>query len=396
MSNELPEWMTEEEDQPGRVDPGSGDADGEVQIDQAAKASYRYNITTDDLNLLLGQFAGIRQVNAAELVSELESQPSLGGNRILLNDREQLHVATLEYLIESEGQQKPTSGKKIPTPVHSLRVFATITLFVAVLIPQLLPIHPGLFAQPNNSLQVMRAFQLVDSILPQSSVLLAVDVEPGYSGEMSTVATPILKHLLAKGTQVAIISTTPTGPAQAEILMTQSGYPQAMAGSSSSGYLNFGYLPGGQVGLQYLVQSPDEVLPNLGLRRNYAETLPNPELTLADFAMMIVVSDRPEVARSWIEQVRPALATTPVVFLLSAQAKPVIAPYLGENPGQIQGLVAGLADGYAYERLLQQSSNQAVNWISYNLGLVVAVILIAAAGAWRLVLSKNAKPAKDE
>jgi hypothetical protein len=171
----------------------------------------------------------------------------------------------------------------------------------------------------------------------------------------------------------------------------QSGYGKGPSNALSGGYVNYGYLAGGLVGVQNFVQSPEAVFL---AGKEVLDPAAQPKFdqidSLADLAMIIVVSDRPEVARNWIEQVRPSLENMPVIMVLSTQAGPVIHPYIEAEPGQIQGMIVGLADGVAFESIVGQSSIPVVNWFSYNLGLVATIILVASAAAWYLV-SANLK-----
>jgi hypothetical protein len=71
---------------------------------------------------------------------------------------------------------------------------------------------------------------------------------------------------------------------------------------------------------------------------------------LADFTLVVVITDDPDVARSWIEQVEPELDDTPLIMVLSAQAKPLVYPYFTSVPKQVNGIVSGVVGGAFYER----------------------------------------------
>jgi len=105
---------------------------------------------------------------------------------------------------------------------------------------------------------------------------------------------------------------------------------------------------------------------------------------LADFNLVAVVSDDPDRARAWIEQVQPTLDTTPLIMVISSQAEPLIRPYYQAIPKQVQGMVVGLAGGGSYENahqdLAARSGKVRSYWDSYTLSMLVAAVLIGVGG----------------
>ncbi len=63
----------------------------------------------------------------------------------------------------------------------------------------------------------------INNLQTGAPVLVAVDYEPGWSGEMDATAAGVIRHLELKGAYPAFISTVPTGPAQAEHLLALAG-----------------------------------------------------------------------------------------------------------------------------------------------------------------------------
>jgi hypothetical protein len=360
MVDDLPDWMQEKDDSP--------------------------NTPPDDLESLLGELDNLHQVIRLESISKGEFTPPLTNDFVQVSDRERLRALLFGSLVESESFQKPVQIPKRIVPYPALRILTVFTILSAVLFPQFLPIHRMIFPPPQVSNHILQAYQLIRDLPSQATVLLAVEFEPGFSGELNAVALPIINQLFNKQTFIAIVSTLPTGPVQAENLMMQSGYRKGLSKALSGSYVNYGYLAGGLVGVQNFVQSPQTVfLTGHEVLDHAAQQKFDQIDSLADLAMIIVVSDRPEVARNWIEQVRPTLENMPLIMVLSAQAGPVIHPYIEAESGQIQGMIVGLADGVAFESIVGQSSIPAVNWFSYNFGLVVTIILVACAAAWYLV-----------
>ena len=96
----------------------------------------------------------------------------------------------------------------------------------------------------------------------------------------------------------------------------------------------------------------------------------------------MVLTDDPDIARSWVEQVQPLLDPdgsgqgVPLVMVVSAQAQPLVYPYYYTSPRQISGLIGGVTGGAYYENVLGRAEAGRI-WTAYNIGLVMAVLIIA-------------------
>jgi hypothetical protein len=108
---------------------------------------------------------------------------------------------------------------------------------------------------------------------------------------------------------------------------------------------------------------------------------------LADFTLVVVITDDPDVARSWVEQVEPELDDTPLIMVLSAQAKPLVYPYFTSVPKQVNGIVSGVVGGAFYERGIGRYSLSRKYWDPFNNGLTVSVIILLFGGAYSLAVS---------
>ena len=72
--------------------------------------------------------------------------------------------------------------------------------------------------------------------------------------------------------------------------------------------------------------------------------------------------------------------TTQLAMIVSAQAEPLIRPYFETSPQQIDGYVAGIFGGYAYERLTAETGLANQSWLPFNLGIVVTAGTIFIGG----------------
>jgi hypothetical protein len=184
---------------------------------------------------------------------------------------------------------------------------------------------------------------------------------------------------MLKGAKLVLISTSPTGPALAERFVTEVQREHHYV--SGSQYVNLGYVPGGVTGLRAFARSPRWVFPGTLGGEPAWETEPLRNVKqVSDSALVVLITDNPNTARAWVEQVNPELGHVPLVALVSAQAAPMIRPYFDTQQAQIDGLVSGIAGGAAYEVMTR--SNIARNyWDAFNILLIVAVSAILIGGA---------------
>jgi len=345
-----------------------------------------------------GPLSGLHGVLPAEPdISQVQKPPPYLV-KLQVSDTQQANAALLKTILKSEGEPRPIKKQSRITSQNILRILIALVLFTAVL-------WPLVTGSPNANLPVFTpevgsTSQLVNSLNPGEPVLVAVDYEPGWSGEMDAAASAVIDHLMVKGAYLALVSTAPTGPAQAQRLVTlanQNGGHQYQAGAQ---YTNLGFIPGSPAGLLSFATSPQQVAPfgQDGAPAWERQPLESVD-ALSKFALAIVVTQSPDTARIWIEQVTPYLGETPLVMVISAQAEPLVRPYYQAVPQLVQGMVTGLTGGAAYDRLNGRQGLAVGYWNSFSLGLLIASGLILAGGLYNAatgIWSRSRDNVEDE
>jgi hypothetical protein len=97
-----------------------------------------------------------------------------------------------------------------------------------------------------------------------------------------------------------------------------------------------------------------------------------------NLAQIIVITTDVDTARAWIEQVQPTITKVPLLVLASAQSAAMISPYV--DSGQVQGMVVGITGGSIYEENTQRPSVGLSYWDSYQVGMLLLVVLIVVGG----------------
>jgi len=153
--------------------------------------------------------------------------------------------------------------------------------------------------------------------------------------------------------------------------------PEGLGYQAGEGYFNLGYLPGGSAGVLTFVESPQTAIPSADVE-NFSQ-----------YAAVIVLTDDAESGRVWVEQLDarkqsdPALANQPLLVIASAQAGPLLQPYVSSR--QIAGMISGLPDAARYEFVNGVPPGIArTYWDAFGIGLLLAVILITFGSLWSL------------
>ncbi len=321
-------------------------------------------------NFVWDEFEGILPAESIQYYS----RPLPVANDVKTTELQQNFIGLLEEMIA------PREGENVGyfPPQHRQLKWVRL-IFLVLLISGLLV---GMLLLRNQEIEVDLPPELVavthwvDDLPPEAPVLIAFDYPASAIGEMEIAASPMISHLMSRQAYLVLVSTQPTGPYQAEKLINQviDLRQEQSGGFPFSQYVNLGFIPGGASGLAGFVQSPAEFPGNMlpSTDRTQSDPWTTPPLSgvtsLDGFAMILVISENPDTARAWIEQVRPKLNWTPLVLVISVQAEPAIRPYANHQPTTIQGMIVGIAGGAGYEELTNIQAGAQKSWPIYVAG----------------------------
>jgi hypothetical protein len=317
------------------------------------------------------------------------SKPKAHSIKLDATDEQQANATLLEQILAAETTPLPMKASSLLASQRFLRWAVAGLLLLFLMIPifagtQIFPLPAGV---PNETLA---AVQVVEAIPADAPVLVVFDYEPSTVGEMEAAAGPLMDHLLLlKHPHLALVSTSPTGAALAERFMSTTladrGYQRGLQ------YVNLGYLPGGLAGVYNFAQNPTLVIP-LGVDSTpvWGSALMQNVTRLSDFAAMLVLTDSEESGRVWIEQTALSRGNAALVVVSSAQAGPMLLPYV--QSGQVNGLVAGLSGASGVEQANGGRPGLVRDyWDAYSLGLLVTAAIIVVGGLWNFVVGLRAR-----
>lgn len=348
-----------------------------------------------------GPLVGLRGVISAHPSAIQARKPPTYSIKLRVTEEQHARVQMMEELLAEEQKPKPLPSKPILTYRHIIRLVVAVLLILPIVWMVVSRSQQGPSPQPSNVPGVVEFAQQVQALPAGAPVLIAFDYEPGFSGEMNPAISTVLTQLASKNAYLSLVTTTPSGPALAESLMKNVSAGALAASSAYSNYTDLGFIPGGTMGLLGLAASPRTVLPySLDGKDVWASEPLNTISSIADFSAVIVITNDPDTARVWIEQVGPHLQTQdrPLLFITSTQAEPLIRPYYQAAPSQVQGMVAGLAGGLAYGGTVGSPGQNGL-WEALSISITVSILIILIGSIVSVVfltLASNKKKEDEE
>jgi hypothetical protein len=288
-----------------------------------------------------------------------------------VTEAQQQHANLLENMIQAESKARALPSAPLITSHRVFRlILGTLLLVIAFFAVFVGDEMVGMPAPEVIPYGVEQSFQIISALSQEDTVLISFDFEPGLIGEMEATSAALLDDIMEKGAKLALVSTSPTGPALAERFIHDA--QDNRQDSDGIQYVNLGYIPGGVSGLAAFAQNPNWAAPTSldGAQAWEMQPLTNIK-SISDFALVLLISDNPNTTRAWVEQVNPHLEPAPMVAVVSAQIEPVARTYLG----QIDGLISGMVGGAAYE-VMGGANLARERWDAFNILLIVAVSAI--------------------
>ena len=335
-----------------------------------------------------GPLAGFKGLIPALPVGSAR-RPKAISLKLQASDEQQASAAIFEQLLAGETSPRPLTSTAVYTSQRTLRwaISALLLIVLGFMIAVRPQIFPPAVTLPMASSEIVNRLQ---GIPESGDVLVVLDYDPAMAGELEAVSGPLLDRLvLLRHPRLSFVSTSPNGPALAERLLLNTNIRQSSNSDnlnyiSGQDYLNLGFLPGAEAGVLTFVQSPKTAFASATVDG------------FSGYSAVLVLTDNANSARVWIEQVQaekeqdPALTLQPLVVAASAQAAPMLQPYVSSQ--QIHGLIAGIADASRFEFQNGSRPGIALSYVSaFGAGLLLAVVLITLGSLWSLVAGIRAR-----
>jgi hypothetical protein len=344
---ELPDWVRKLQNKIQARDDGQ-------QVDELDVSPIKKEETTEKLRT-----SGARLRNLSPMVGFHEPE-----SRVI--------ESVVAYLggLKTPRKTAPEKGQRL-----SRRGWGVIGLAMFSLIAALLwsGSNVSVLSQPAEvKLADMTTF--IETLSPESVVLIGMDYDVSLAGEIDNAALPILVHLMRKQVNLVFVSTRPTGSALSGHLIDlgMTWFPDYALEKA----FVFSYLPGEAAGLLQLAIDPRRALM---IDVDGSNPWLIPELSrieeLTDFSLVVLLTDSTGSGKDWLEQVQPRLGDVPLFAIVSKQAEPLYLPY--QESGQLQAMLAGISEGANYEQIYLFTTNNQTMLRAYRGGLLFMAILLA-------------------
>jgi hypothetical protein len=384
---EMPDWLTRETEQTETPQPETPTAfvDGSLApvelpswvqamrpVDSAISDATASSV--DQITEREGPLAGFRGViPSAPIGSSL--RPKAFSLKLQITEEQQTSATLLEQIIAGEATVHARKSRAGVSTQKVMRwVLSGLFLFVLSVVLGL-----GLKTMPiSASATVNELSNLVAAIPEGSPVLVVVDYEPAFSGELEATAGPLLDQLaLSRRSTFTFVSMSPNGSALADRLMVNTGIG-GLGYQPGAQYFNLGFLPGGSSGVSGFINNPTD--------GNF------------DYEAFVLMTDTAETGRVWVEQLEaagPEVAGKPLFMVASAQAGPMLQPYV--SSGQADIMINGLYDAAKYEFVNNTRPGIARSyWDAFGVGLMMAVVAIVLGSVWSVFMQIRERRAEGE
>ena len=403
---DMPDWLSREPDSDGASQPSASDELTDDSLAPVALPSWVQAMqpvesmldddnssTSSDKQVTehegpLAGFSGV--IPSAPIGSSL--RPKAITLKLQATDDQQASASLLEQIMAVETLVRPINPSLWVPAQRALRwvlsaMFMLVIAAVLAIGPQ--NILPVFATSSTNELS-----NLVSTVPDNSPVLVVIDYEPSLAGELEVVSGPLLDQLaLTRKSTFTFIATSPNGAGLVERLMYTTRINQPMPGGlgyqAGAQYFNIGYLPGGSAGVHGFVEDPVKIMPHVNVDG------------FSSFKALVILTDNAESTRLWVEQLEqmkqsaPAIASQPLFVVSSAQAGPMLEPYV--SSGQIDAMINGLSDAAKYEYVNNTRPGTArVYWDAFGIGLMLAIMSIILGSLWSLIAGIRARRAEGE
>jgi hypothetical protein len=399
FSVEMPDWLSSQEptaaetasQETGAVSTGAEESLAPVDLPSWVQAmrpveaviTETASHAADQPAETAGPLAGLHGVIPITTVGP-SRKPKAVSLTLQASEEQQASALLLEQILGSETSPRTLVTSTVVTSQRWLR-WALAGVFLLVLSSMIFLRSQSMGVPAGLPEAVDGLSSAVMSIPANGKVLVVVDYQPSLAGEMEAVGGPLLDQIaLLSQPNLSFVSTSPSGAALVERLRANTNIDQA-----GGSYSNLGYLAGGSTGVLGFIQAPGQILPTAGVQ------------SFSEYSALVVLTDQAESGRAWVEQLQnqkqidPALSNQPLLVVASAQAGPLLQPYV--DSGQIRGMISGLSDAARYELLNNGRPGIArAYWDTFGAGLLLSVALILIGSLWSLFTGLRARRADAE
>jgi hypothetical protein len=316
-----------------------------------------------------------QRIPAPRADSQSQKLPELDVSR-----EEKLQADLFSSTVADEHTQRPLRERKLKKSSWALRFFAAVLLIgiLSLTLFRGLPIAWFDGASAGQGV-ILASFKN----LPEgASLMLVADYQAGFADEIHLIAEPVLREAFLTSSEIGIISTQPSGMLLSKRLLAD------LPIEADVEIIDFGYYPSPILSAYAVGGLLEADQPWAGFPQALAGNLPSA------IDGVFILGDSYDSARFWVEQLNVRLPDVPLYLLVTAQAGPMLAPYL--ESGQVAGLLAGIgeADVLAEGAFIAEGGLALYLKSAYQAGTLLMAVMIVIGAIFAIKPKK--KETKDE
>lgn len=279
-----------------------------------------------------------------------------------LTREEQVQADLLTAVLTDEKADRPFALPRYRRGFQWANAFFLLVLLVSLGLT-LFTGGSGTFFRPDAPAGALALVDWVKTLPQDGDLVLIFDYQPAYAAEMDLVSRPLLELAAGRAGSLSVLASTPAGPLLSEALLAEVFENTAAIPVEQMGYYPvesygaYGFAAGLTSGQSPATQ-PESVDAILGRKVDG----------------ILIFSDRFEGAQAWVEQLNALSPETPLGLAVTAQAGPLMQPYV--EAGQVVGMVAGLPDAAALEGQLGQAGALGHRFRAYQAGVLVVIVAL--------------------
>ena len=229
-----------------------------------------------------------------------------------------------------------------------------LLLLLAVLVPFLIPTDWASSGLSIAGTPAAEFFDTLQTLPPNSVVVVSFDYDPSQAGEMDLIAKSIARHLVQRRVNVIALSTLDTGAPIARRVLDEVARDTKNY-TYGANYVNLGFLPGREAGLANLATTGLSLISRDWVLNQPLVIFPATQnvRTLRDVRLVIELAGSDDALKAWMEQVGPRVGV-PIVAGVSASVEPRARAYHDTPSKQLAAMVSGLVGAAQYEVLTNQ------------------------------------------
>lgn len=220
-------------------------------------------------------------------------------------------------------------------------------MFVAVATPIIFPFT----FEERLSPTVKSAFEMIESLPPNSRVLISYDYDPAGAPELQPHANSFVRHVFAKGHRIVFMGLWPQGQSLLNITVQRVLIPEFPDKKPGVDYAILGYKAGNEGVLNVILTNLRKMFPT------DVNSVPLSQIpifdgieSVRDFDLAIPIGSGQPGVKEWVLFIGDP-GRVPIVGGAAAVSTPQLFPYY---PKQLKGLLGGVKGGAEYESELKR------------------------------------------